>query len=229
VGNNSKHGGELFVTVDYSPSATSSGGAYGTDGWGGYAAPHASLKIPSFEMMEVLYPVLYFQNEYSTDTAAPGRWRGCPAHHVQRISTTDPVVNNVQVQASRRPLLGFAGGGPAAGNYVIFDYRGDGEREIREAAMNYVQKPGEILFGQSGGGGGWGDPLERDPAAVLRDYLDEYVSLDGARHDYGVIIDPERDRVDEQATSVLRAQMQTARSSGAGREAPELGEEEAQS
>jgi N-methylhydantoinase B len=39
-----------------------------------------------------------------------------------------------------------------------------------------------------GGGGGWGDPFERDPQAVLDDVLDEYVSVEGARRDYGVVL-----------------------------------------
>ena len=39
-----------------------------------------------------------------------------------------------------------------------------------------------------GGGGGWGDPLDRDPQAVLDDVLDEYVSVEGARRDYGVVL-----------------------------------------
>jgi N-methylhydantoinase B len=216
IGRNSRFGGEPFVTFDYAPSATSSGGAYGTDGWGGYAAPHASLRIPSFELMEVLYPFMYLQNEYSTDTAAIGKWRGCPAHQVQRVSTTDPLINNIQVQASRRPLMGFAGGGCAAGNYVVLDYKGANQEEVREAKMGYVQQPGEILFAQSGGGGGWGDPLERDPAAVLRDYLDEYVSPEAARRDYGVVIDVHTQTVDEEGTRNARAAIRAERAATEG-------------
>jgi hypothetical protein len=62
-----------------------------------------------------------------------------------------------------------------------------------------------------GGGGGWGDPLERDPADVLEDVLDEYVSLEGARRDYGVVIDEEAMRVDEGATARLREEMAAER------------------
>ena len=58
-----------------------------------------------------------------------------------------------------------------------------------------------------GGGGGWGSPLERDPLSVLEDVLDEYLSIAGARRDYGVIIDPEDLTVDADATRVLRNSM----------------------
>ena len=54
------------------------------------------------------------------------------------------------------------------------------EEEVRVAKADYAQKPGEIMFAQSGGGGGWGDPLARDVNAVLQDVLDEYISIDGS-------------------------------------------------
>ena len=206
-GRNVRYDNQMYVSFDYSACPNSSGGAYGTDAWGGYSAPHASLKIPPFELMEVMYPFLYLQNEFTTDSAAPGKWRGGPAHWMQRMSTTDPVFNNIHVQKSRRPLVGFAEGKQATGNYVATDYKGPNEKIIIESAVEYMQKPGEILFSQSAGGGGWGDPLERDPALVQRDVLDEYVSIEGAATDYGVVIEAETLTVDNEATQRLRAQM----------------------
>jgi len=61
------------------------------------------------------------------------------------------------------------------------------------------------------GGGGWGDPLERDPEAVLRDVRNEYVSAGRARRDYGVVVDTVRWRVDEPATAELRAALAAQR------------------
>ena len=207
LGVNSYYDDQMYVSFDYSTSPTSSGGAFGTDGWGGYAAPHASLRIPSFELQEVMYPFLYYQNEYVIDTAAPGKWRGSPAHWMQRMSTTNSVVNFIQVQACRRPLMGFAGGKEAAGNYIILDYGGENEETVKVAKVAYEQKPGEIMFAQSGGGGGWGDPLERDTSAVLQDVQNEYVSIAGAARDYGVVIEPETMTVDDKATDALRTSM----------------------
>lgn len=71
-------------------------------------------------------------------------------------------------------------------------------------------KAGTVLRVITNGGGGWGNPLERDPARVLADVRDEYVSIERAAHDYGVVIlgdphfDPEGLRIDEQATNALR-------------------------
>jgi N-methylhydantoinase B len=60
-----------------------------------------------------------------------------------------------------------------------------------------------------GGGGGWGDPLVREPQAVLDDVLDEYVSVDGARRDYGVVLTGSLEEltlaVDDDATARERA------------------------
>jgi len=57
---------------------------------------------------------------------------------------------------------------------------------------------------RSNGGGGFGDPLERDPAQVREDVLDGYVSIDGAREDYGVAIDPQTLEIDREKTQSLR-------------------------
>jgi N-methylhydantoinase B len=65
--------------------------------------------------------------------------------------------------------------------------------------------PDDVLVNHSGGGGGWGNPFERDPAAVLADVLNEYVSVDAARDDYGVVIDAASMTVDDAATAILRA------------------------
>jgi N-methylhydantoinase B len=65
-----------------------------------------------------------------------------------------------------------------------------------------------------GGGGGWGDPLDRDPQAVLDDVLDEYVSVEGARRDYGVVLTGSLDdltlAIDDDATAALRAELRSA-------------------
>ena len=69
---------------------------------------------------------------------------------------------------------------------------------------------GQRLNYDYGGGGGWGSPLDRDPQAVLDDVLDEYVSMEGAERDYGVVLTGSLEdltlAVDEEATATVRAQ-----------------------
>ncbi|MES2492130.1 MAG: hydantoinase B/oxoprolinase family protein [Pseudomonadota bacterium] len=93
-----------------------------------------------------------------------------------------------------------------AGQYFYF-----GARPVWEPGRG-----GALRF-RTGGGGGWGDPLERDPEQVRRDVRDEYVSIAGARHDYGVAISgdpvrhPEALVIDHAATAACRAEMRAAR------------------
>jgi N-methylhydantoinase B len=204
-GHDSRNDDQFFITGEYYTKPHSSGGAVGTDGWGAYAAPHASLKIPAVELMEVLFPVLYLQAEWVTDTAAPGKWRGNGAFWMRRMATTDAVNNHIYVQGAVHPLQGFARGGVGAGNWCVLDHNGPTQRVVRDVAFGYVQKPGEVLMSQAQGGGGWGDPLDRDAGRVVRDVLDEWVSVEAAERDYGVVIEPGTMTVDEQRTAALRA------------------------
>lgn len=75
----------------------------------------------------------------------------------------------------------------------------------RNASGEYSHlEPGDILVNATGGGGGWGDPFERDPAAVATDVRNGFVSLERAATDYGVVIDPTTGAVDEVATEAQR-------------------------
>ena len=71
-------------------------------------------------------------------------------------------------------------------------------------------EPGERVVYDYGGGGGWGDPLARDPQAVLDDVLDEYVSMEGAERDYAVVLTGSLEdltlAIDEEKTERLRAE-----------------------
>jgi len=114
------------------------------------------------------------------------------------------------VQATINPLRGFQGGSPGVGNYMVFRDGADDELMISSAEMQIAVEEGEMVVAQSGGGGGWGDPLDRDVDMVLSDVVDGYVSVDGARHDYGVVIDDSQD-VDVAATLEEREKLKIQR------------------
>jgi N-methylhydantoinase B len=67
-------------------------------------------------------------------------------------------------------------------------------------------KAGDVIWCMPGGGGGFGDPLARDPERVRQDVIDEYVTVEGAARDYGVGIDPKTLTVDREATARLRTE-----------------------
>ncbi|ALJ19283.1 hydantoinase B/oxoprolinase family protein [Microbacterium sp. No. 7] len=87
----------------------------------------------------------------------------------------------------------------------------DGEYHHFASKPVWPTRAGTVLRVITNGGGGWGDPFARDPQHVLADVRDEYVSIEGAARDYGVVVvgdphfDPEGLRVDEEATAALRA------------------------
>ncbi len=63
---------------------------------------------------------------------------------------------------------------------------------------------GDRLYIEQGGGGGWGNPLERDPELVKEDVIDEYISVEAAEHNYGVIIKPTTHEIDYELTAANR-------------------------
>ena len=84
------------------------------------------------------------------------------------------------------------------------------DREQVTGAIYEQVSAGDVIINRSGGGGGWGNPLERDPSRVLDDVRNEFVSVIAAREKYGVIIDPKTMTVDDMATDALRASMSSA-------------------
>jgi N-methylhydantoinase B len=126
------------------------------------------------------------------------------------------------------PPHGFGGGmPPSAGDYYILrdtnlaalladrtmptEPRLEADRETtRNKITHMVLSRGDIFVAASGGGGGLGDPLLRDPATVGRDVADRYLTVDHARAAYGVVVD-EDGAVQEDATAERRADMRRAR------------------
>jgi N-methylhydantoinase B len=182
----------------------SAGAAFGTDGWGAWAATFCALRLPPLEIFEMSYPYRYELNEYATDTAAPGRWRGAPAIHYRR-ENTDDMRCTIYNAGYTHALAGYAGGHRGAGNFWVIREGTPDEQTVTESCFAEPLPAGSRLFAQSGAGGGWGDPLERDPQSVLDDWLDDLVSLEAARRDYGVVIEPATAAIDVEATAAERA------------------------
>ena len=145
--------------------------------------PTGNLIKASAEINEHLFPHILRGRNYRTDSGGPGQWRGgCGSHFVKEVRT--PTYVNQYVVNQRHIHPGIAGGpqrrpGPLRGRATC------GGRIRRCPAL---LQTGERLVYDFGGGGGWGDPLDRDPQAVLDDVWDEYVSVEGAVRDYGVVI-----------------------------------------
>jgi N-methylhydantoinase B len=108
------------------------------------------------------------------------------------------------------------GGLPSIPHGVWLNPGQDGERFLGAVFSNVSVVAGDAFTRPSAGGGGFGDPLDRDPGAVLEDVIDGYVSVGRARADYGVVVeevDPELSeyRLDLAATESERAGIRAAR------------------
>lgn len=94
----------------------------------------------------------------------------------------------------------------------------NGEYFYYASSLIWKTEPNSVFRYLTNGGGGWGDPLERDPERVMRDVRDEYVTVEGALRDYGVVVtgnpatDPEGLSINADATARRRAEMKAARS-----------------
>ena len=125
--------------------------------------------------------------DYETDSGGAGEYRGnCGSLYRKEILV--PATVYTYVVGKRYPMPGIAGGRPGSPNRLVVRAGGSEAFEVGERAEYVPHAAGERYEYHYGGGGGWGDPLERAPEKVLDDVLDELVSVEGARRDYGVAL-----------------------------------------
>jgi N-methylhydantoinase B len=196
-----------FIYVDFTCSAW--GGRPFADGCDGNSHMFANMASPSIEVTEAEQPIQITRYEFLPDTMGPGQYRGgAPFCREYRFLEEEGVL---QVRSDRRAFLpfGLQGGGAGAPsmNWLVRD----GKAEPLPSKFCITLRHGDVFRLEVPGGGGWGDPLARDPALVLRDARNGLVSLDAARRDHGVVITPGW-AVDAAATKALRAGRQAARS-----------------
>jgi len=202
--------GQLWVDHSVDSVAAFCGAIRGQDGWGASNAAFGNLTKATAEINESIFPTRHEWMDYETDWGGPGQWRGNPGSRYVKRLTAPATVYTYQV-GMKYPMPGIHGGKP--GGPIRFTMRHGTPRAevIRHTANHVGHEAGEAFEYQYGGGGGWGDPLLRDPEKVLADVLDEYVSRKSARRDYGVVLTGNLEdcdlRVDADATRALRAEL----------------------
>ena len=179
------------------------------DGWGALVASNGNLIKASAEINEALFPHILRGRNYRTDSGGAGQWRGgCGSHFVKEVRTPTDVNQYVVNQRHLHP--GIAGGRDGAPDRCVISEGTDRAQVVAPSVTEVRMETGDRLVYDFGGGGGWGDPLDRDPESVLEDVWDEYVSVDAARDDYGVVITGSLEAMtlalDRRATDALRAE-----------------------
>ena len=179
--------GQVFVDHSVDSNSGYSGATYGCDGWGASNASFGNLIRATAEINESIFPTRHEYHDLEPDTGGPGKWRGMPgSRYVKRV--TAPVALFTYQVGMKYPMPGVAGGRPGSPNrFTLRAGQPDAEQVTHTAALAPL-RPGEAFEWVYGGGGGWGDPFEREPEKVLDDVLDELVLIEGARRDYGVAL-----------------------------------------
>jgi len=188
-------------------------------GWGGrpfedgesatVSVCQGDVRNGSIEGIELKCPVLVEARALRTDSGGAGKYRGGLGIDMRVRNLVDGKWNFELVKRTQCPPWGLWGGN--AGEYGTYLLREPGEREF--AAARGVHRPvtvGSEVIVRTGGGGGWGDPLERDANAVRADVQEEFISARAARDHYGVVL-REDHSIDHAATERAREALRSAR------------------
>ena len=155
------------------------------------------------EVVETKGPWLIENYGMRRDSGGPGKYRGGVGvqrtYHFQHAAAALAIVK--KTKSAPWGMHGGMHGDPGS----ITIWPGTERERVNGSLHEKDLQSGDILINRSGGGGGWGDPQRRDPQRVLDDVINDFVSLESARHDYGVVIDEHSLTVDEDATAALRA------------------------
>ncbi len=148
------------------------GGSSKGDGWSTAGEWHSAggLKFGSVEMAEARFPLFFAKHEFRPGSAGDGTYRGgLGGELVMRLETDGPSVANTAGDGVRYGAAGMLGGHDAAPHHYTLN-RADGtSRDLRTKEVGIPLAPGDTLHVRAGGGGGWGAPEKRDPAARARD------------------------------------------------------------
>jgi N-methylhydantoinase B len=196
-----------FIYVDFTCGAW--GARPWADGIDGNSHMFANMASTSIEVTEAEHPIELTAYEFVPDKAGAGKFRGgVPFRRDYRFLEHEGVLQVRSDRRDHRPF-GLYGGSPGqpSENYL----NPDRENRLLPSKFTMTIHEGDVFRHVLAGAGGYGDPLERDPDAVLRDVRNELLSPQKAEADYGVVIDTQAWRVDAAATERRRARIRLSR------------------
>jgi N-methylhydantoinase B/oxoprolinase/acetone carboxylase alpha subunit len=209
--------GEYFAHYHF--EANGWGGRATSDGNNAQIVPHANCRNTPVEIFETRWPWIHERYGLNDDTAGPGTHRGgLGIERIMEVGDATITVSALADRAKRAPW-GLWGGGE--GSTTRIELQRPGENAFRSFQEHYGLVspskfanvrlgPGDRVRLVSPSGGGYGDPLERDPTAVAEDVREGFVSRESAERLYGVII-ADDGSVDASASEALRASLRSGR------------------
>jgi N-methylhydantoinase B len=159
--------------------------------------------IPA-ETSEAEMPMLVHEYKLSSKAPAPGKYRGGLGIDFSfQVFTPNAIVTARGMERFHFRPWGRKGGAPGTLCETLINPGTPQQKSIGKVMSALHPPPNDVVAINTPGGGGFGDPFERDPAKVLQDVSEEFISIDTARRDYGVVITPGL-KVDQKATAALR-------------------------
>ena len=206
---------EEYVTMVLASIISGAGATPQQDGWHacGPECCFGALTSGDVELLEYSYPIVIHRYSLMTDSGGAGKYRGGSGTCWEVEPLDKPMTFITFGEGRRLPAAGAAGAKsnmvpPKVGRIQIT--RDDGQEIIKTNIIETIN-PGERAANMNPGGGGYGNPYERPIEKVLWDVKNGLVSIEGAREDYGVVIDdPDNLSVDQEATEALRARPMAA-------------------
>ncbi len=194
-----------FIFVDFTCCAW--GGRPFADGLDGNSNIFANMASQPIEVTEQEQPVQITAYEFITDAMGAGKFRGgAPFRRDYRFLEAEAVL---QVRSDRRDFrpYGLYGGSPGRGS-MNYRVTAEGTTPL-PSKLTMTIHHGDVFRHEVAGAGGWGDPLERDAASVLRDLRNDFISAETAHDIYGVV--QHEGQVDPVATVALRDKLRATR------------------
>ena len=193
-GLNARH--ESFVIVDMITGAW--GGRPDKDGMEAVTNASQNMSNTPVEVLESQHPIRIDEYGFVPDSCGAGKWRGGLGLRRRYTLLNDEAT--LQLRSDRVKFLpyGLEGGRPARGTSNVLNPGADAKQMPAKFAT--VLRRGDVIQHEQPGGGGFGDPFLRDPARVAADVRDEKITIEFARREHGVVIDPTTLEVDGEAT-----------------------------
>jgi N-methylhydantoinase B len=179
------------------------------DGYYDYIFPANGANTP-VEIFESDTPLIVEKRELLTDSGGPGKMKGGLGRRVvfripdDEYAPLPPVSLGIQSGRYRYPPEGLFGGKDGAKAQFLVNGKPGNPYGLTHL------KPGDVIIMDAAGGGGYGNPLGRDLELIENDVFDGYVSMESARNDYGVVINPDTLNVDVDASQKLRTSLKKA-------------------
>ena len=179
-----------------------SGGRLGKDGLDAVNTELSNTENAPVEEMEIGYPVRISRYELVPNSAGAGRWRGGLGIRRDYEFPFAPATFCIISDRSKFPPWGIEGGKEAVGSKYIVNPDTPEARAVPSKGTFEVV-PGQVVSVRTAGGGGYGDPRQRDPQSVLVDVVRGKISVEQARSDYGVVVTDD-EQLDARETERVR-------------------------